>query len=53
MRIAIRRAAALAFVAFLVLPLGSISAQSPADFRQVPAADWPTVGGNWANQRYA
>ena len=37
----------------MLLPLGSISAQSAADFRQVTAADWPTGGGNWANQRYS
>jgi len=53
MRIATRRAAALLLVAFLVVPLGSSSAQSAADFRQVPSADWPSVGGNWANQRYS
>ncbi len=42
---------------FLVLPgvvfAGLLAAQAAPDYRQPASAEWPVVGGDWANTRYS
>jgi quinohemoprotein ethanol dehydrogenase len=37
----------------LVITTAGASAQTTGDYRQPPAAEWPLVGGDWANTRYS
>src|SRR5215813_13790147 len=48
-----RLIAAVAATALVLLPAATSAQVTGVDLTQPPGKDWPTVGGNWSNQRYS